>query len=824
VDVGSDPKNCGKCGTACGAKEVCASGKCALACDPGLTACSGACVDVASDAKNCGGCGTSCPPALHASPACVGGACATICQPGWLDCDKDAAGACEVNGQSDAKNCGSCGTACAAAPNASPACALGACAFTCAAGFADCDKIPATGCEASLALDPTNCGACGVVCPPAANAVPACASGACAFTCLAGFADCDGDPSNGCEVDLGADPKNCSSCGKACLLLPNADATCSKGACGFTCQAGYLDCDGQANDGCEVVAATDEQNCGACGNVCSLAHASATCSGGACVIAACAGGFTSCDGNDANGCETSTATDTSSCGGCGFACEGTGVKTKTCAAGACAPTCNAGLGDCNGPAPGNVDDGCETSLLTDANNCGACGKACAVGQKCCNAGCQDTTSCALTATGVSPPAGWRNGGDFLTITGTGFAAGVKVLIDDGVAPAWAKDANTLIVQTPPHPDGVVDVKITVGGDTVVLKNGFSYKALGVSSPWQMKPMAKVRGELPGVTVMQDGRVLVVGGTTTPDSASLTLNTGEIYDRSSDTVTAAGNTMSVARWRNSAVTLLTGKVIIAGGCGGCVGGNALSTDLYDPKTNLFSAAAPTNAAREVTRAVLMPDGRVFLASTATSVELYDPIKNTWKLVAHATSHVYGFVVRLRDGRIMWGGGDSGNKTVEIFDPVTETFTATGSMSTGRSMLSAHTLPDGRVIVIGGASSSAGGVTVPQATMETWSPATGQWTLFPVNLTYARCWHASALIRDGSILVMGGYPTNGSCTPTAAVEQVDPIGGTVKPFASLGHANTEWNAVTMLDGSVLAVGGGACGQSSALPDLDFLPGAL
>jgi hypothetical protein len=31
------------------------------------------------------------------------------------------------------------------------------------------------------------------------------------------------------------------------------------------------------------------------------------------------------------------------------------------------------------------------------------------------------------------------------------------------------------------------------------------------------------------------------------------------------------------------------------------------------------------------------------------------------------------------------------------------------------------------------------------------------------------------------------------------------------------------VTLLDGSVLGVGGGACGGQSTLPDLDFLKGA-
>jgi hypothetical protein len=35
------------------------------------------------------------------------------------------------------------------------------------AGFADCDSIAANGCEAVLATDPHNCGACGISCASA---------------------------------------------------------------------------------------------------------------------------------------------------------------------------------------------------------------------------------------------------------------------------------------------------------------------------------------------------------------------------------------------------------------------------------------------------------------------------------------------------------------------------------------------------------------------------------------------------------------------------------------------------------------------------------
>ncbi len=56
-------------------------------------------------------------------------------------------------------------------------------------------------------------------------------------------------------------------------------------------------------------------------------------------------------------------------------------------------------------------------------------------------------------------------------------------------------------------------------------------------------MMFVRGEDPGIAVLQDGRVLVAGGTTVPDSPTDSLAPpAGIYTRSSDTVASAPGTM------------------------------------------------------------------------------------------------------------------------------------------------------------------------------------------------------------------------------------------------------------------------------------------
>jgi hypothetical protein len=72
----------------------------------------------------------------------------------------------------------------------------------------------------------------------------------CALTCAFGFADCDGDPSNGCEQSL-YDANYCGGCFTQCIY-PNAVAACPTGTCMLTrCAAGFQNCDGLTANGCE---------------------------------------------------------------------------------------------------------------------------------------------------------------------------------------------------------------------------------------------------------------------------------------------------------------------------------------------------------------------------------------------------------------------------------------------------------------------------------------------------------------------------------------------------------------------------------------------
>ncbi|MSP60762.1 MAG: hypothetical protein EXR72_10545 [Myxococcales bacterium] len=384
ADIQADSKNCGSCGVTCNPQNGvggCAAGKCTLSmCKGGFGDCdkvpdNGCEVDLNTDAMNCLACGSTCAIA-NGKGGCSMGCTVGMCDVGFADCDKDAKNGCEVSTLADAKNCGGCGMGCGMVMNGLPKCDTGKCTVDmCNAGFGDCDMDPMNGCETNTGSDAKNCGKCAMACPQPMGGTASCAMGVCGSKCTAPLADCNMNVMDGCEVDTSNSPAHCGGCGKACLAPPNATATCAIGACGFTCKAGFADCDKMAANGCEVSTDTDVNNCKTCATKCPTPmNATPTCVAGVCGVGACGGAFKDCNANVADGCETNTNTSILHCAFCNMKCAVPANGNAACVAAVC------GLGSCNVPF-GNCDNmaanGCEINLSTDAKNCGACAKVCA---------------------------------------------------------------------------------------------------------------------------------------------------------------------------------------------------------------------------------------------------------------------------------------------------------------------------------------------------------------------------------------------------------------------------------------------------------------
>jgi hypothetical protein len=166
----------------------------------------------------------------HATGTCKAGVCAiAFCDLNYDDCDKIVANGCESDALTDVANCNFCGVSCQNVAHGTGACQAGTCAIaSCDPGYANCDGMFMSGCATPTGTDPLNCGGCGLVCS-IPNAMQSCVNGKCVLgLCEPGFADCDNNPQNGCEVSLLSDAANCNQCGMACPMnLPS----CMNGVC-----------------------------------------------------------------------------------------------------------------------------------------------------------------------------------------------------------------------------------------------------------------------------------------------------------------------------------------------------------------------------------------------------------------------------------------------------------------------------------------------------------------------------------------------------------------------------------------------------------------
>jgi len=86
------------------------------------------------------------------------------------------------------------------------------------------------------------------------------------------FADCNPDPTDGCETDIREDLLNCGKCGESCLDLKwahVAEYQCENERCRVdTCDDGFADCDDIKTNGCEEDLLTSEEHCGDCDTAC----------------------------------------------------------------------------------------------------------------------------------------------------------------------------------------------------------------------------------------------------------------------------------------------------------------------------------------------------------------------------------------------------------------------------------------------------------------------------------------------------------------------------------------------------------------------------
>ena len=264
------------------------------------------------------------------------------------------------------------------------------------------------------------------------------------------------------------------------------------------------------------------------------------------------------------------------------------------------------------------------------------------------------------------------------------------------------------------------------------------------------------------TALPDGKVLITGGAGGPaGEQGLRRDTAELYDPSTRTFTLLSARLVEARAGHGAHLIEAGphagKVLLVGG-----DEPPLSAELYDPGTQTFSALPNDGApAGRESRHTLLADGRVFVSGVRDSQDaaidnyVYDPVAGTWRKTANfATARLHHAAARLPDGRVLvTGGAPDGSSaplaSAVVWDPNTDSFTDVGPMASARRFHGMAALGSGRVAVAGGQDGSA-----HLASVEIYDPDTERFTPAEGMLGLGRSAPSVFSLPDGRVVVLGG----------------------------------------------------------------------
>ena len=209
------------------------------------------------------------------------------------------------------------------------------------------------------------------------------------------------------------------------------------------------------------------------------------------------------------------------------------------------------------------------------------------------------------------------------------------------------------------------------------------------------------------------------------------------------------------------------------------------------------------------AIVLKNGLVLLAGGQDSVsqplitasaELYNPVTRTFTATGSMSNPRIGNTATLlRDGRVLYVGGYTGGgylADADLYDPASGTFTPAGSVpgpyfNEGTATL----LNDGRVLLAGGTGATSAAYL--------YDPSSGQFTSTG-SLNVGRGNHTATLLRDGRVLIVGGSDW-GANQALASAEIYDPATGQFSLTGAMNVGRASASVTLLRNGRVLVAGG-------------------
>jgi len=254
-------------------------------------------------------------------------------------------------------------------------------------------------------------------------------------------------------------------------------------------------------------------------------------------------------------------------------------------------------------------------------------------------------------------------------------------------------------------------------------------------------------------------------------------------------------LNTPRTDHTATLLANGQVLVAGGLDS---GYLASAEVYDPAIGKWTLTGSMTAPRDGHDAVLLENGQVLVAGginatlgqcgTLASAELYNPSTGTWTATGSMTTGRYSFTLTLLpNGEVLAAGGtncgNGGLTSAELYNPSTGKWTATGSMTTGNETNWAVLLQNGEVFVLND---------------NLYNPSKGRWTATNRDPIFA---HAPVvLIPNGDVYAAGTIQGDSIYNPSTAKWT-----NFAAPPCTTIHQSCEAAGALLATGKVLVAGG-------------------
>jgi hypothetical protein len=270
----------------------------------------------------------------------------------------------------------------------------------------------------------------------------------------------------------------------------------------------------------------------------------------------------------------------------------------------------------------------------------------------------------------------------------------------------------------------------------------------------------------GHTLLADGKVFVAGGHLVSDNNGL--DTAFTYDPFQNQWNALP-LMNAGRWYPSVCLLANGDpLVISGTITPALGNNQVPQVFEFGSGSWRTLSTATRGMYCYPMLHLAPNGMVFFPGPDADCRYLDTSgTGTWIPVAFAIEggRDYGSSVLYDVGKIlMVGGGDPPKKTAELIDLTAPmpSWSPAAPMSFARRQMNALILPDGKVLVTGGTSTS--GFNDPAGSVlaaELWDPVSNTWQVLAA-MQVPRLYHSETiLLPDGRVVSSGGgHPAGNS----------------------------------------------------------------